>query len=73
MVRTSDNAVAASGATVNQARWVVWVTWTAILAPLPYSLWRMLWAAGIPLGIHPDGLHDFLQSPAGDGSACSAW
>jgi hypothetical protein len=35
----------------------------AVLAPLPYSLWRLIWAVGIPLGIHPDGLHDFIQSP----------
>ncbi len=39
------------------------ITWVAVLAPLPYSLQRLIWAAGIPLGIHPDGLHDFLQSP----------
>jgi hypothetical protein len=39
------------------------ITWVAVLAPLPYSLHRLIWAFGIPLGIHPDGLHDFLQSP----------
>ena len=39
------------------------ITWVAVLAPLPYSLQRLIWALGIPLGIHPEGLHDFLQSP----------
>ena len=39
------------------------ITWVAVLAPLPYSLWRLLWAMGIPLGIEPEGLHDFLDSP----------
>jgi hypothetical protein len=39
------------------------ITWVAVLAPLPYSLQRLIWAVGIPLGIHPDGLHGMLQSP----------
>ena len=39
------------------------ITWVAVLAPFPYSLWRLIWAVGIPLGIEPEGLHDFLQSP----------
>jgi hypothetical protein len=43
--------------------WQVWIVWAAVLAPLPYSLWRLIWAVGIPLGIHPAGLHDFLDSP----------
>ena len=43
--------------------WPLWIAWVAVLAPLPYSLWRLIWAVGNPLGIHPDGLHDFIQSP----------
>jgi hypothetical protein len=39
------------------------IAWVAVLAPLPYSLWRLLWALGIPLGIEPEGLHGFLDSP----------
>jgi len=35
------------------------VTWVAILAPLPYSASRLLWAAGIPLGIDRDLLREF--------------
>jgi len=31
----------------------------AIVAPLPYSSSRLLWAAGIPVGIDPDLLHEF--------------
>jgi hypothetical protein len=38
------------------------VTWVAILAPLPYSVSRLLWAAGIPLGIDEGLLREF-QSP----------
>jgi hypothetical protein len=43
--------------------WQAWVAWVAVLAPFPYSLWRVIWAVGIPLGIEPEGLHDFIQSP----------
>jgi hypothetical protein len=43
--------------------WQTRIAWIAVLAPLPYSLWRLIWAVGIPLGIEPEGLHDFLQSP----------
>ena len=35
------------------------VIWTAILAPVPYSLSRLLWALGIPLGIDEALLRDF--------------
>jgi hypothetical protein len=38
---------------------VRWVTTIAILAPLPYSLSRLLWAAGIPLGIDEELLREF--------------
>ena len=40
-------------------RWVRAVTWLAIIAPLPYSLSRLLWAAGIPVGIDPELLREF--------------
>ena len=39
--------------------WVRTVTWIAVLAPLPYSLSRLLWAAGIPLGIDAELLREF--------------
>jgi len=42
--------------------WATSVTWVAILAPLPYSLSRLLWAAGVPFGISPEGLRE-LDSP----------
>jgi len=45
------------------AAWIRWTTWTAILAPLPYTLSRVLWALGIPLGIDADVLHDELHAP----------
>jgi hypothetical protein len=35
------------------------VTWIAIVAPLPYSLSRILWAAGVPVGIERELLHEF--------------
>ena len=42
-----------------EPRWVSPVTWLAIVAPLPYSLSRLLWAAGIPLGIDEELLREF--------------
>jgi hypothetical protein len=42
-----------------RARWVRVVTAIAIVAPLPYSLSRLLWAAGIPIGIDEDLLREF--------------
>jgi hypothetical protein len=42
-----------------ESRWVVVVTWVAILAPLPYSFSRALWAAGVPAGIDPELLREF--------------
>jgi hypothetical protein len=41
------------------SRWVVAVTWVAIVAPLPYSCSRVLWAAGVPAGIDPALLREF--------------
>lgn len=46
-----------------EAGWVSWITRVAIVAPLPYSLSRLLWAVGIPVGIHQDALRNDLQSP----------
>jgi hypothetical protein len=37
---------------------VRWITWVAVLAPLPYSLSRVLWALGVPVGIHEKGLDE---------------
>jgi hypothetical protein len=45
-----------------EARWLAWVTWVAILAPLPYGLSRLLWAAGLPVGIDEWLLQD-LRAP----------
>jgi hypothetical protein len=39
-------------------RWIGAVTWLAIVAPPPYSLSRLLWAAGIPVGIDRDLLRE---------------
>lgn len=41
------------------ARWVRLITTIAIVAPLPYSISRLLWAAGIPIGIDEDLLREF--------------
>ncbi len=38
------------------------VTWIAILAPLPYTLSRVLWAVGVPVGISAERLRE-LDSP----------
>lgn len=43
-------------------RWLTWITWVAILAPLPYSLSRLVWVTGIPLGIDESLLRE-LDSP----------
>jgi hypothetical protein len=40
-------------------RWIRSITAVAILAPLPYSLSRLVWAAGIPLGIDEELLRSF--------------
>ena len=48
-----------------EPRWLRWVTWTAIIAPLPYSLSRLVWAFGIPFGIEEDLLRDFHSPGVG--------
>ena len=48
-----------SGAPARPRAWMRAVIWTAILAPVPYSLSRLLWALGIPLGIDESLLRDF--------------
>ena len=40
-------------------RWFAHVTTIAVLAPLPYSLQRVLWAAGIPVGVDRELLEQF--------------
>jgi uncharacterized membrane protein len=42
---------------------LAWVTTLAILAPAPYALSRLLWAAGIPIGIDAEMLHDDFRAP----------
>jgi hypothetical protein len=44
---------------VAEPRWVPAVTWVAAVAPLPYSVWRLLWAAGVPAGIDRGLLAEF--------------
>jgi hypothetical protein len=46
-------------------RWLRWVTWTAIVAPLPYSVSRLIWAAGIPVGIDAELLREFHSPGVG--------
>jgi hypothetical protein len=41
------------------------VTWTAIVAPLPYSVSRLLWAVGVPLGIDAELLREFHSPGVG--------
>ena len=45
--------------TTGPSRWVTWVTWAAIIAPLPYGVSRLLWAAGLPVGIDAALLREF--------------
>jgi hypothetical protein len=60
LTRAREHRRNASACRASPARgWVRWVTWTAILAPLPYSLSRLVWAFGIPLGIDEELLRDF--------------
>jgi hypothetical protein len=37
---------------------LTWVTWIAILAPLPYTLSRLAWSVGVPVGISTEGLRE---------------
>jgi hypothetical protein len=39
--------------------WQIWICWTAILTPLPYSISRVLWAIGIPLGFSEAQLRSY--------------
>ncbi|WP_257351371.1 hypothetical protein [Pseudalkalibacillus decolorationis] len=36
-----------------------WITYIAVLAPIPYAITRYAWALGIPLGVDPGFLQDF--------------
>jgi hypothetical protein len=38
-------------------RWVRWVTYGAVLAPLPSAVWRLGLAAGLSMGFSPERLH----------------
>jgi hypothetical protein len=44
---------------VTTRRWASIVAWLAILAPLPYTVLRVLWAAGVPFGIDRELLREF--------------
>ena len=46
-------------------RWLRLINWTATLAPLPYSVSRVIWAVGIPLGIDAELLHEFHSPGVG--------
>ena len=39
--------------------WLRRVAWVAVLAPVPYTLSRLLWAAGVPIGIDDELLNTF--------------
>ena len=47
-----------TGPSESASRWATWVIWLAILAPLPYTLSRVLWAVGIPVGFSSAGLRE---------------
>ncbi|MXQ54411.1 hypothetical protein [Shimazuella alba] len=40
-------------------RWGKWITYTAVLAPIPYAITRYAWALGINIGIDQKFLQDF--------------
>lgn len=42
----------------SESRPVHWITWIAILVPLPYTLSRLLWAVGLPIGIDAEFLRE---------------
>ncbi|WP_245987866.1 hypothetical protein [Cohnella lupini] len=42
---------------ITAAKWGKWVTYIAVVTALPYGLVRLIWAAGIPLGVSdPTGI-----------------
>jgi hypothetical protein len=43
-------------------RWGKFITYIAVLAPLPYAFIRFAWALGIPLGVEKDFLQEFSSS-----------
>jgi hypothetical protein len=55
----SRTSTAPPSGRADEPRWVAAVTLAAIVAPLPYSLSRILWAAGIPVGIDSELLREF--------------
>ena len=59
MLLTRRRQADSTTAVTPRAAWVTTVTWIAVLAPLPYSLSRLFWAVGIPLGIEEDLLREF--------------
>ncbi|MED3656037.1 hypothetical protein P4489_17305 [Heyndrickxia sporothermodurans] len=44
------------------ARWGKFITYIAVLAPLPYAITRYAWSLGIPLGVDQNFLKDFSSS-----------
>lgn len=63
IVAVIDALLGRMTSTSREPRWSRWITRIAIIAPLPYSLSRLLWAAGIPIGIDSHALQHDLQSP----------
>jgi hypothetical protein len=49
----------ATGTRAARSRGIARVTTIAVLAPLPYSVQRVLWAAGVPFGVERELLDDF--------------
>ncbi len=43
--------------------WVRWITWIAVLVPIPYGISRLLWAVGIPFGIDGEALGEDFHAP----------
>jgi hypothetical protein len=52
---------------IDHPRWLVWVTFASILAPLPSALWRLGLATGLSMGSAVSGSGAWT-SPAGDRS-----
>jgi hypothetical protein len=67
MTQTVTTGPAAASARVElparRPRWLAWITTLAVIAPAPYAISRLLWAAGIPIGIDSRMLHEDFQSP----------